>query len=459
MFPKKSYGFETWDIFGQEIDTSLLGMPAESDWILNANYSDKTLCRNILAYQSFMNLDHYATRYRFVELVINNEYLGVYVFSEKIKRNKNRVDIAKLLPEEISGDELTGGYIVKIDKSTGSGGDGWVSPFYPPVSPSGQFIFFQYDYPASDEIVQQQKDYIREYVTTFEAALEGPFFADTALGFRKYADELSFIDYFIVNEISKNVDGYRLSTFLYKDKESNGGKLKMGPVWDYDIAWHNADYCGGDILNGWAYQFPCEYDYWQVPFWWSRLMQDPLFTEHLKCRWLLMRSTTLSNDYFMSFIDSVATLLDESQFRNFLKWPILGTYVWPNPAPFPESYEEEINVLKSWLVNRLNWIDQNLPGTCTTIGVGETAEKQMDIQIFPNPATSYLTVTYSLPIPGNISIELLNESGSTVLRVYDRELIPGSYLESINLSDMSPGVYILRFTQNSEAIYRKFVKF
>ncbi len=108
---------------------------------------------------------------------------------------------------------------------------------------TGQTIYFQYEYPDEIAITSPQKLYIMDYVDDFETALHGPNFADTALGFRKYAIESTFIDYFLVNEISKNVDAYRCSTFLHKQRDSKGGKIRMGPVWDYDLAWHNANFC------------------------------------------------------------------------------------------------------------------------------------------------------------------------------------------------------------------------
>jgi subtilisin-like proprotein convertase family protein len=455
-FPKKSYGFETWDMFGQSIDTSLLGMPAESDWILNANYTDKTLCRNVMAYQTWMNMGHYATRYRFVEVVINNEYMGVYIFSEKIKRDDDRVDIAKLLPEEVSGDELTGGYILKVDKSTGSGGDGWTSPFPPPVNPSGQTIFIQYEYPNSEDIVNEQKDYIQDYVTTFETTLEGPYFADTAIGFRKYAEEGTFIDYFIVNEISKNVDGYRLSTFFHKEKDSKGGKLRMGPVWDYDIAWHNADYCEGELYTGWAYQFPCAYDYWQVPFWWARLLQDQKYASHLKCRWLTLRESSLSNQHILAYIDSIANQLNEAQFRNFIRWPILGVYVWPNPWPYPQTYAEEISTLKTWLTNRLTWMDEHMPGTCYTIGNEELTSDNSKIDIYPNPATAFIAIEYTQFKPGRLVVELFSQEGLSVLN-FEENRPSGYHIEKLDISKQNPGVYLLNISVNESKIYRKIV--
>ncbi len=457
-FPKKSYGFETWDVFGQSIDTMLLGMPSESDWILNANYTDKTFCRNVLAYQTWMDMSHYATRYRFVEVVLNGDYQGIYILSEKIKRGKDRVDIAKLKPDDNSGDRLTGGYILKVDKSTGSGGDGWVSPFPPPANPSGQTIFIMYEYPKSEDITTQQKAYIKDYVTDFETALEGPHFADTLIGFRKYAQELTFIDYFLVNEISKNVDGYRLSTFFHKERDSKGGKLRMGPVWDYDIAWHNADYCGGDVLTGWAYQFPCEYDYWQVPFWWARLLQDPLYASHLKCRWLDLRSNVLSNNHFTAYIDSVAAQLDEAQYRNFITWPILGVYVWPNPWPYPATYAEEISSLKSWLINRLAWLDTNLPGTCYTVGDGDPSTPLSGISLFPNPASELVTVGYEQSSAGSMLTEILSQSGAVIRSMESGHRDAGFYTDHLNVRDLKPGIYILRMTINGVVVNRKLVK-
>ncbi len=457
-FPKKSYGFETRDGLGQSMDTSLLGMPPENDWILNANYTDKTLCRNVMAYQSFMNMGRYATRYRFVELVLNGEYLGIYVLSEKIKRDKNRVNIAKLEPTENTGDNVTGGYIVKIDKTTGSGGDGWTSPFPPPVHPNGQTIYIMYDYPAEDVISIPQKTYIHDYVTTFETVLNSSQFADTINGYRKYAVEGSFIDYFLVNEISKNVDGYRLSTFFHKEQDSRGGKLRMGPVWDYDIAFHNADYCSGDLFTGWAYQFPCPTDYWQIPFWWGRLLEDPLYASHLKCRWLQLRTTTLSNNYFNNYIDSIAAQLNEAQVRNFTKWPILGIYVWPNPWPYPSTYAGEISSLKTWMGNRLAWLDANMPGTCYTIGESELTNAKPEIDVYPNPVVSTLNVQTQLPVRSSFRIEVFSPSGSKLLNVDGGTRPAGVTTDQLNMENFSPGIYLLKLTINGAVTNRKLVK-
>ncbi|MCS6934514.1 MAG: CotH kinase family protein [Chitinophagales bacterium] len=370
--PKKSYGFEIWDTNNQDIDTPLLGMPAESDWILNAHYFDKTLMRNVLAYHIANCTGHYASRTRFCELFINNQYQGVYVLMEKIKRNKNRVNIAKLTPNDNAGDALTGGYILKIDKFTGNGGDGFYSQ-YPPSNPTNDAIFFQYDYPSDVNITPAQKAYIQNYVDSFEHALYGPNFQHITNGFRKYADELSFIDYLILNEVSKNVDGYRLSTYIHKDRQSKGGKLIAGPAWDYDIAFFNADYCEAYLTTGWAYDFNYVCPGSAVPAWWERMRQDTLFNARLRCRWHYLRSGVLHIDTLFAFIDTTVAYIDSAQRRNFQLWNIIGVPTWPQPTPLPQSYAEEIQRLKWWLQQRIAWLDQQIyqmPATSLAVTLG-----------------------------------------------------------------------------------------
>ncbi len=161
-FPKKQYALETQDSEGENLNVPVLGMPEENDWILHAPYSDKSLLRNYLSYELARDMGRYASRTRFCELVINGDYKGLYIFMEKVKRDNNRVDISQLGPDEITGDDLTGGYIVKIDKWDGETNDGWYSE-----SPLGGFdgVWYQYHYPKPDDIVEEQRDYIMDYIT------------------------------------------------------------------------------------------------------------------------------------------------------------------------------------------------------------------------------------------------------------------------------------------------------
>lgn len=458
MFPKKSYGLETWDAQGEELKVSLLGMPEETDWILNANYSDKTFCRNTLAYQLSWNMGHYATRYKHVEVVINDVYKGIYIFSEKIKRDANRVNIAKLKPDQNTGDPLTGGYIFKIDKPTGSGGgEGWESNFPSPANPD-KYVFFQYEFPKAINITNQQKAYISDYVNTFETVLAGPDFDHPVTGYRQYIDEGSFLDYFIVNEISKNIDGYRLSTFLHKQRESLGGKIRIGPVWDYDIAWQNANYYNGEYYTGWSYQFPYPDDFWQVPFWWDRFLQDTTFANNLKCRWISLRDNILSDVWFDNYIDSVALVLNESQQRNFIVWPILGSYVWPNPWPFPQTYEEEITNLKNWIHNRLFWLDENLPGTCHSIGIAQLTEKTSFLTVNPNPAGYDLKVTYTPSGNKNVVLRMCDPSGHLLLIETLEANTFGKIEWHPDIKNLKQGVYFIIINEGPYSETIKFVK-
>jgi subtilisin-like proprotein convertase family protein len=398
MFPKKSYGFETRSMVNTAIDSnvSLVGMPSEHDWILNANYSDKSFMHNFLAYQSQREFGHWAPRCKYVDVILNGQYWGIYVLMESIKWDDERVDVNHLRTNENSFPEITGGYIVKIDKQTGSGGDGWSSQYPPINNQNGQDIYFQYDYPDPDSITVQQQSYIQAYIDSFEDALFGPAYMDSALGYMKFIGNNSFIDYFFSNEISKNVDGYRISSYLYKDREKT---LKAGPVWDYDIAYGNANYCGGDDTLNWAYLFPCTGDGSQIPAWWPRMLSDSNFTNELRCRWDFLRAGPLSDAHLNGVIDSVASYLNESQAWNFQVWPILGVYVWPNVAPYPTTFAGEVANLKQWLGRRLQWLDANLPGNCNcNLNVNfqdASCSANCDGQAIVNGASSYpLTYTW-----------------------------------------------------------------
>jgi subtilisin-like proprotein convertase family protein len=447
--PKKSYGFETWDVNGNAIDSSLLGMPKESDWILSASYSDKSLLNNYMTYDLARMIGWWAPRGVFVELVINGEYQGVYILMEKIKRDNDRVDIANLQVTDITGDQLTGGYIVKIDKNTGNGGGGWTSGYAPDTNVNGQTIFFQYEYPSDVNIVPQQEAYIQAYVDSFETALAGPNFMDTAIGYAHYIDVNSFVDYFLLNELSRNVDGYRLSTYLYKDKYSNGGKLTIGPCWDYDIAWGNANYCLGDDVTGWAIDFaePCSGDYWQIPFWWDRLLQDTAFQNKLKCRWEELKMTALSVSYLTNYTDSMETYLTEGAGRNFVTWPILGSYVWPNPWPYPATYTGEIDELQTWITQRWTWMDNNMPGTLNGCNLTTTSEQSQwqSAVAYPNPFTSEINFSIYLAKPDDIVVTVVNSLGQEVMTPVVVNGISGTNTVNVQMpADLPAGMYMMR---------------
>ncbi|MCC6699921.1 MAG: CotH kinase family protein, partial [Fluviicola sp.] len=271
-------------------------------------------------------------------------------------------------------------------------------------------INFLYHYPSETNIMPQQAAYIQTYVDSFETAVNGPNFTDPALGYRNFTEPQTFIDFLIVNEISKNVDGYRLSTYLHKEKDSKGGKLRMGPVWDFNLAWWNADYCEGNTTTDWAYEFNdvCGSDPWTIPNWWDKMMQDPWFQDELKCRWTTLRQGMLSEDSLFHFIDSVATYIDDAKDRHFELWPILGIYTWPNPSPLPIDYAGEITALKTWIQLRTQWLDANIPGTCH-LGLDEISSIS-HCSVVPNPFESQFELKFfaASPSKGNLFLEDLN---------------------------------------------------
>ena len=367
FFDKKSYGFETWDSQYNDLDVALIGFPEEEDWILYGPFSDKSLIRNKLIYELSNRMGRYTTKTEFVELTINYEYKGLYIFMEKLKRDKNRIDISKLENADIDEELISGGYIIKIDKSDMEDGsytdyNSFQSQFDVFGNENGDIrINFNYEYPKPGEIHANQKNYIKNYFYEFESSLASNNFKDPINGFRKYIDEDSFIDFFILNELSNNVDGYRLSTYLHKERNE---KLVIGPIWDFNLSFGNADYCGGERYDVWCFKFNerCLGDYWNVPFWWNRLLEDEKFVDKLKGRWNQLRLNILSDNNILTLIEEQYSFLNNETDiinRNFNKWKIFGIYIWPNSF-IGNNYYEEIDFLKNWIKERTKWLDESI---------------------------------------------------------------------------------------------------
>ena len=349
-FEKKQYHFETWDEYDQDKDVSILGFPADSDWILQGPYSDKSLMRNYLTYRWSNDLGRYGVRTRFIEAFLNtngggissSDYIGVYVFMEKIKRGANRVDIAELQPSDNSEPQISGGYIFKKDKP-----DPGETVFY-----TSRGLEVRVVEPKIEDITPEQVDWLRNYINEFESVLYGPNFMDSINGYAKYIDVDSFIDNHIIVELTKNIDGFRLSTYMFKDR---GGKINMGPVWDYNLSLGNANYLQGWIPTGWYNSQLSDGDY---P-WWRRLFEDPAFRLRYADRWFKWRQNKLSSSKLLQDINETTALLNDAQIRNFNRWRILGRYVWPNWF-IAGTYSEEINWMSDWLVQRLDWMDSQI---------------------------------------------------------------------------------------------------
>ena len=395
--PQKPYGIETRDIQGNNNNVSLFGMPQENDWILIANYNDKTFLRNILAFDLFEKMGHYAPRTKLCEVVVNDIYNGIYVFTEKIKRDNGRVDIAKLDLDDNFGDSLTGGYIFRIDYWNQN--NSWISNYNNPNFPNDA-VRYVYNYPDYDEITIQQKNYIQNLVGDFEDALWSNDFEDLILGYRPFINTRSFIDYFIVNEFARNVDGFKKSRNFYKDKSSKDSLIYAGPVWDFDWAYkdHSSSMING---SGWRHDYSGPTDV-KPPGWYIRLLQDTTFANELNCRYFNLRNTILDTSNIFSFIDSLSSMLSEPQNRHYTRWPILGINVGtPEVGIQPTSYSGEIIKLKNWINERLIWLDANMPGNCPNVSVSEN--KKTYLVTYPNPSSNIVNI-YSEASIKNITL-------------------------------------------------------
>lgn len=471
MFPKKQYAVETRDTLGEDLKVSLLGFPEESDWVLFAPYNDKSLMRDVMAYKLTNEMGRYASRSQFCEVVLNNEYIGIYVLLEKIKRDANRVNIKKLEPADSTGDALTGGYIIKIDKPDGEGNDGWTSPI-PPYNNAWQRIEYQYHYPKPEDITIPQKAYIRDFISDFEAAMYGTQFADSLIGYPHFLNVASYVDYLLINEAFKNVDSYRLSAFMYKDRDSRNPKMFMGPVWDYNISMGNGNYYDVEITSGWQFEFfenDIEFlndDQWVMPFWWRKIFHHQPFADKVNLRWSELKNTIFNSGHVNHYIDSLVTYLNESQVRNFEKWPVLGVWVWPNSF-VGQTYMQEINYLKQWLSNRFNWLNQNMIGNPTDVEEINLAPAGFNLeQNFPNPFNPSTKIKYTVggayyASPVNVSLRIYDILGNEIAKLVNEEKTPGTYevdfIFSSGIRTLASGIYYYRLQAGSFVETKKMI--
>lgn len=317
LFPKKPYQIKF------ENKKSILGMPEDKKWVLLANYCDKTMLRNEVAFNlgRLSDLD-WTPESRFAELYINNEYLGVYQVTQKVEVSSNRVNIGN------------NGYLLEVDD---------------PLRMEAEDVYFETNNylfnikEPSLDFEDTQFNLIKDYIELTENTLLGSNFTDPEEGYAKYIDVDSFVDWYLINEITKNNDAIFYSS-VYMNYIP-GDKLKMGPIWDYDISLGNINYNNNETTDG----------FWiKNAIWYARLFEDPVFVDKVKSRFDFYYN---NKNLFLEQIDSNASYLTQSQSqgRNFDKWPILGVYVWPNNVFF-STYNEETEYLKTWLEDRLEWL-------------------------------------------------------------------------------------------------------
>lgn len=378
---KKSYGFETRDApNGSNLDVSLLGMPAEADWVLNACYGDKSFIRDVFAHEMYTRTGRYSPRAHYVEVYLQEiggmAYHGVYILMEKIKRGANRINIKKLGEADTDALKISGGYLLQVGEDEDMK---WTSGIAPNDAPSQPKPFFHVEYPKLHNYTNipnrdLQFNYIKQKIDHFEQVLNGPDFKDPVLGYRPLLDEDATIDYLLLQELTKNSDNWRASTFFYKKRDDEGGEIVMGAPWDYDKSMGNQQWCYElSVLptGSWAWQFNvyCQDRPPMTVFWPARLLTDCYFKTKLMLRYQQLRQTQWSNQAISDFVDQKQAELTAQNAiqRNFARWNILETAVMFNEHyTLPgNTYAKEVQYLKTWLMDHLAWMDGNISDIST----------------------------------------------------------------------------------------------
>ena len=345
MLPKKPYGLTTLkddDITPNNV--SLLGMPKENDWVLNSLAFDETGLRDVLSYELSEQLGQYAPRRVYCEVMINGDYKGLYVFLEKIKVDDNRVNIMKMDETSNAYPEVTGGYITKADKNengdpvawvmTGYGGSGW---WWSTICTD-----FIHHYPKPENITMAQNDYIYDIFQQF-ASVAHQHNTDIVTGIPSVIDIPSFIDFMMIGEFSSNVDVYQYSTFFHKDRK---GKLRAGPVWDYNLTFGHDEFGNRSKYNVWQF----DNDDNNGPTFWKDLFDTDLFKCYFAKRWneLIMPGQPLNYDVLCNRIDEIHEWILEGIGRDNQRWNKMTNHV------------REVQLMKTWISNRIDWISQNV---------------------------------------------------------------------------------------------------
>ena len=363
---KKPYSFRPLDKpleeGGVKKKVNILGMGKDNNWALLAPYADKSMMRDLLAFEVSRPWMEYTPKGRYCELFLDGTYYGVYILTEVVSKGKHRLDLPD--PGE-NGDTITGGYIMEVNRTDN---EVTYTSKYHPVSKTGQrymdkYINFQYKSPDYEDLTASQVSYITGRIDQMESSLwnyrtgEGP-------DYREYLDEENFIDYQIAMELGHNVDAYRLSGKFFKRRDSEDPRFKM-VLWDMNLAFGNADYYDGWRTDTWVYQnnnkLHAEGDSQLVPFWWYRLNSNPDYVKALKARWAQYRRANLSEDRIMATVDSLANVLtcNGAETRNSRAWPRWSEYVWPNYY-IADNFQDEVAYLKQWLTERIAWMDEQL---------------------------------------------------------------------------------------------------
>lgn len=316
IHPKKPFQMKLSD------KSMFLGMPENKKWLFLAEYSDKTMIRNTITFEmGYISKLTWTPKSTFAEVFLNNQYNGTYNITQKVEEGDDRVAL---------GDT---GYLLEIDQLNRLDPD--------------DVYFYTDDFLINIkepelEYGTPEYEYAKGLLNEFETALNSPDFKDPDIGYQKYIDLDSFIDWYLINEINKNQDSKDFSSIFLN--VIPGEKIKMGPLWDFDLSFGNVDYSECTDSEG----------FWVKDHaWYSRLFEDEAFVEKVKTRFAFFKD---NQEYILGKMESHANNLKWAQQENDYKWKTIGVYVWPNPVVF-DSYDKEVEYLKNWYKNRMNWLE------------------------------------------------------------------------------------------------------
>ena len=357
-FDKKGYRVELWDNLDQDVDLPLAGMPAQSDWVLHGPFVDKTLIRNAFVYSLGVEMGLTAPRFAFTELYLNtsnrplesSDYLGVYLLVETIKNAPARLNLAQLNDTDTMVPDITGGYIFKFELDvaeqpilTCSGGG---------QGQGGGNCWQDLEVYDPSPITPVQQTWLNDHIQAFHNALFANTFTDPTLGYAPYVDVASFVNYLVLTEVTRDLDGYIRSMYLHKNREA---PIVVGPLWDYNLSMATGCCDSNLSTSGWQYEVPRNGD---ANGWCQRMLEDPTFAAMVSARYRALRASILSDAQIDARINALSGPLTEAAARNFQRWPNLtqGRITFFD-SPTDATFSGQIETMRSWLKQRLSWID------------------------------------------------------------------------------------------------------
>lgn len=392
-FDKVPYRLELWDNDDDDADYPLLGLPADSDWVLRGPFTDKALIRDAFIFSLAKDMGLYAPRFAFAEVYVNldgqplsaADYQGVYLIMETVKNSKNRLDLKQLDEDDTTLPKITGGYIFKFEwmaaeeptipcPGAPTTPPGPIPP-WPPLPPGPSTCWNYLEVADPDPLNEPQKAWLTQYITQFNDALNGDDFTNPETGYQAYIDVDSWINLLIINELARDMDAYVRSQHFYKDRDT---KIFAGPPWDFDLSFGVGGFFNNNQTAGWQYEQTRSP---QANNWFPRLLQDPAFVNRVKTRWQSLRQGLLSNAQLEARINSLAAPLTNAAQRNFQKWPNLSTaQIGFFITPTAPTWQGQVQYMRDWMFQRAAWLD-------STTAWGGATQPTPPVPTTPPPTT------------------------------------------------------------------------